>query len=78
MRTIRASEIASYKFCQRAWWYQMNGHPPDNQPDLDDGMEMHERHGRRVYLAGFLRVVAYALVLLALVTLAVELTMQLL
>ena len=78
MRTIRASEIAAYKFCQRAWWYQVNGRPPDNQLELDDGAEMHERHGRRVYLAGFLRVLAYGLILLALATLAVELTMRLL
>ena len=78
MRTIRASEIAAYKYCQRAWWYQVNGYASDNQLEMDDGIAVHEQHGRKIYLAGCLRILAYTLLLLALVILAVGLTLQLL
>ncbi|OGO26840.1 MAG: hypothetical protein A2W33_09215 [Chloroflexi bacterium RBG_16_52_11] len=78
MRTIRVSEIASYTYCQRAWWYQVNGELSANQLEMTDGAALHEQHGRKVYLAGCLRALAYALLLLALVILAVEITLQLL
>jgi len=78
MRTIRVSEISSYTYCQRAWWYQVNGEVSANQPEMTDGVALHERHGRKVYLAGCLRVLAYVLLLLALVILAVVITFQLL
>jgi len=78
MRTIRASEIASYTYCQRAWWYQMNGQISANQLELGEGITAHEQHGRRVYLAGCVRILAFALLLIALAALAVELTLWLL
>ena len=45
---------------------------------MDDGIAVHEQHGRKIYLAGCLRILAYTLLLLALVILAVGLTLQLL
>ena len=78
MRTIRASEIASYTYCQRAWWYQVNGQVSDNQLELGEGLTAHQQHGRRVYFAGCLRILAFTLLLLALIALAVELTLWLL
>ena len=78
MRTIRASEIGTYRYCQRAWWYQKNGYSSDNQAELAGGIELHERHGQKVLTAGCLRLAAYALLLLALVMVSVYLAMQLL
>jgi hypothetical protein len=77
MRTIRASELGTYRYCQRAWWYQKNGHTPENQIELASGIELHERHGQRVMTAGCLRLTAYALLLTALVMVSVYLAMQL-
>ncbi|HEX7974503.1 MAG TPA: hypothetical protein VF498_08860 [Anaerolineales bacterium] len=74
MRTIRASEIGTYLFCQRAWWYQKRGLPSENQTELASGSELHYRHGRAVLTTGCLRGVAYGLLLLALVLLAVYVT----
>jgi hypothetical protein len=76
MRTIRASEISSYLYCQRAWWYQKRGEPSENQVELASGAELHYRHGRAVLVIGCIRIVAYALVLIGIVLLAVYLTNQ--
>jgi hypothetical protein len=76
MRTVRASEIGSYIFCQRAWWYQQQGYISDNQAELAVGTELHYRHSRSVMATGCLRISAYALLLLSLVVLAFYLTTE--
>jgi CRISPR/Cas system-associated exonuclease Cas4 (RecB family) len=78
MRTIRASEIGAYLFCQRAWWYSKSGLPSENQAEMTSGSELHLRHGRAVLSIGCLRLLAYAMILLALAALAVYFTNRLL
>jgi CRISPR/Cas system-associated exonuclease Cas4 (RecB family) len=78
MRTIRASEIGTYLYCQRAWWYQRQGVQSENQAELAGGTELHERHGRTVMMVGCLRVLAYTLLLAALILLTIFITRQLL
>ncbi len=65
MRTIRASEIGTFLYCRRAWWYQRQGVESENQAELVSGTALHEQHGRTVMTAGCLRSVAYACLLLA-------------
>jgi hypothetical protein len=69
MRPIRASEVGSYLFCARAWWYQQQGIESTNQVEMNAGTELHRSHGRRVIISGFTRIMAYILFLLALVLL---------
>lgn len=78
MKTIRASEISSFIYCQRAWWYQKQGYETDNQAELVMGQQIHERHGRAVLAAGCLRTLAMVLLLIGFVLLAVYITLQLL
>jgi hypothetical protein len=66
MKIIRASEICSYRYCQRAWWYQRQGFVGKNQAELSEGSEYHQQHGRAVYLAGCLKTLAVWFLLLAL------------
>lgn len=67
MRTVRASEIGSFLYCQRAWWYQQRGEPSENTTELLGGSRIHESHGRAVLATGCLRTLAIGVLLLALV-----------
>ena len=64
-RTVRASEIGAYLYCRRAWWYQRQGETPAASPAQESGIAWHRRHGRRVLTASGLRLLGWALILLA-------------
>ncbi|GEM_PF-1522630 len=66
MFSLRASEIGTYLFCARAWWYRRQGIEPQNQAELIGGQHLHRQHGRQVLLAGLWRVLAWVLLLAAL------------
>jgi CRISPR/Cas system-associated exonuclease Cas4 (RecB family) len=68
MKIIRASEIGTYLFCQRAWWYQLKGYEPENNTELAGGLEIHARHSRRVMVNNCLQAVAYGVLLAAIIT----------
>jgi len=74
MRMIRASEIGTYLFCKRAWWYREQGAKSENQEELAGGSLYHRRHGRNILAASLLRLAGWVLLLVALVVLAVWLT----
>ncbi len=78
MRTIKASEIGAFIYCQRAWWYRLQGIEPGNQAELAAGTELHQHHGRQVMVGGLLRGLAWLLLLAALALIAVYLTGRLL
>ena len=77
MKTVRASEIGSYLYCQRAWWMQRRGFESSNLPEMATGAEMHYRHGRQVLAAGLLRPLSYVLLLAAIAALVAYFTSQL-
>ncbi len=76
MPPIRASEIATYLYCERAWWYQRQGKASQNAQKMAAGTRLHYRHGRAVLRAAMLRLAAYVLILLALILAAVYYTSQ--
>ena len=71
--TIRASEIGSYLYCRRAWWYQQSGEESQNQAEMHTGTQIHEQHGRTVLAAGLFRWAGYAFLLLGLALAAIYL-----
>jgi CRISPR/Cas system-associated exonuclease Cas4 (RecB family) len=77
MSTIRASEIGTYLYCKRAWYYQKKGYPQENQQELAAGTKIHLKNTRTVMMSGCLRIVAYCLLITAIVLLAIYLTGQL-
>lgn len=63
---IRASDLASYAYCARAWWLgAVLGAPSRNAPEMQRGEWAHRAHGRRVWLSRALAVAAVALMLAA-------------
>ncbi|MEN8173099.1 MAG: hypothetical protein ABFS03_09500 [Chloroflexota bacterium] len=78
MRKIRASDIGSYLFCQRAWWYHQQGIESENFTELAGGRELHQQHGRMVFTSSMLRIAAYTLLLAAILATAVSITMEIL
>ncbi len=71
MKIIRASEIGTYQFCHRAWWYQQQGFEPDNKLEIAFGNEMHENHARMVQRGNCLQFIAYVSLLLAVLIIVV-------
>lgn len=78
MRTLRASELGSYVYCQRAWWYQQQGLAPQNLAELSGGTQLHRTHGKQVLIAGLLKGIAWLLLLAGLVLLIFNLVSALL
>jgi CRISPR/Cas system-associated exonuclease Cas4 (RecB family) len=71
LKTIRASEIGTYLYCQRAWWYQQQGLSPENQAELAAGTRLHAEHGRALISGSCLKILAYLLILSSLVLLTI-------
>jgi CRISPR/Cas system-associated exonuclease Cas4 (RecB family) len=61
---IRASEVAEYVYCARAWRLRADGHaPPSGHGRRAEGEAWHLAHGREVARARKMRLVAkFALV----------------
>ena len=73
MRTIRASEIGTYLYCRRAWWYRKQGVDSANQTELASGTALHRQHGRTILASALTRTLGLLLLLVALILLTVYL-----
>lgn len=71
-RWIRASEIGEYLYCQRAWWYRLQGEASANVQELAVGARHHARHGRGLQWVTAQRILAMLFILAALVLLALQ------
>ncbi len=71
--TLRASEIAQFAYCHRAWWYARQGHVSTNMERQRLGTRWHRRHRRTVLKTRFLRRLGYACLLAAAVAAMVHL-----
>ena len=76
MRVIRSSDIGSYLYCRRAWWYRQQGFESENRAELSSGTELHRKHGRKVLASGLWRTAGFLLLMMALVLLVVYCTAQ--
>jgi hypothetical protein len=66
---LRASEVAEYVYCARAWRLRADGHEPaSGQGRRAEGVTWHLAHGREVARARKLRLLARVAFLLALIT----------
>lgn len=74
MRVLRASELGSYLYCARAWWFQRLGVPSENQAELKTGTNFHQQHARGVLHSFLLRAAALFLLILAFALLILKVT----
>ena len=65
MQIIRSSDIGTYLYCRRAWWYKKQGVESANQGELAAGTQLHARHGRQVLASGITRFVGLILLIAA-------------
>ena len=71
---VRASELAQYSYCAKAWWLgAVLGRPSINTRELQSGTTAHQQHGRAVWLSSAMRVAAIALIVIALLVLLMAL-----
>ena len=76
MRPIRSSDIGSYLYCRRSWWYRKNGTPSENQGELAAGTELHKKHGRQVLVSLLTRTIGLILFVAAILLLVAYCTAQ--
>jgi CRISPR/Cas system-associated exonuclease Cas4 (RecB family) len=69
MPIIRSSDIGTYLYCRRSWWYKKQGVESANQAELAAGTELHVQHGRQVLASTLTRTVGLILLMIALVML---------
>jgi len=69
MAVIRSSDIGTYLYCRRAWWYKKQGIESANQTELTAGTELHRQHGRKVIASSLTRTAGLILLMIALVML---------
>ncbi|MBG0770125.1 MAG: hypothetical protein H0S82_00370 [Anaerolineaceae bacterium] len=77
MKTINASDLGAYLYCQRAWWYRKEGVESGNQEAMAAGTRHHTLHGRMVFIAGGFRLLGWILLLAGLVILTLYLSLTL-
>jgi CRISPR/Cas system-associated exonuclease Cas4 (RecB family) len=73
MRMLRASELGSFLYCPRAWWYQRQGVESQNQAELANGTAFHAGHARSAKLVLLLKRAALFLFILAAALAAIQL-----
>ncbi len=64
-KPLRASEIAEYVYCRRAWWLHRSGVRSENVRPLVAGSDYHQTHGKLVRKAHRARLAVYVLFVLA-------------
>jgi len=78
MSVIRSSDIGSYLYCRRAWWYRKQGLESENQAELVAGTELHQKHGRQVMASTLTRTAGFILLMIAIVIVVAYCTLQIL
>jgi CRISPR/Cas system-associated exonuclease Cas4 (RecB family) len=71
-RWIKASEIGEYLYCQRAWWYRLQGFSSANVQELERGTGLHYQHSRSLSRASWQRVIAFLFIVTAIVILVLQ------
>jgi len=69
MRKISASELGTFLYCQRSWWYARQNEKSENQPVMDLGSQVHHANSRLIKHSQFFRLLSLALLLAGIILL---------
>ncbi|MGL4651021.1 MAG: hypothetical protein ACRC1H_16550 [Caldilineaceae bacterium] len=65
---MRASDLASWAYCRRAWWLaRVQGIAPGDAAPLEAGTAFHAAHGRSLLRARLFSLLGFALLAMALI-----------
>jgi CRISPR/Cas system-associated exonuclease Cas4 (RecB family) len=78
MPIIRSSDIGTYLYCNRAWWYKKQGIESANRSELAAGTELHVKHGRQVLASSISRMIGLVLLMIAIIMLVAYCSAQVL
>jgi len=78
MPIIRSSDIGTYLYCRRAWWYKKQGFESANKSELATGTELHVKHGRQVLASSITRTIGLFLLMIAIIMLVAYCSAQVL
>ena len=76
MKVIKASELGTYLYCRRAWWYRRQGVESSNQNELQAGETYHHQHSSKVWQASLLRLAGWLFVILAMILFVIYITLS--
>ena len=76
MAVTRSSDIGSYLYCRRAWWYRKQGIESENKVELAAGTELHQKHGRQVMASTLNRTLGFILLMIAIILVVAYCTSQ--
>ena len=62
---IKASELSTFVYCHRAWWYERIGEKSNNLEALNQGVNFHLYHAKSFRLALLFRRIAILLMVIA-------------
>jgi hypothetical protein len=71
---VRASELGTYQYCRRAWWYAKQGFEGGNVDAMAAGSRWHNEQARIVWSAGCLRTLGFIALASALFLLVIYLS----
>lgn len=70
LSVIRASEVAEFTYCARAWWLRrVQGYQPTGRERREHGVALHAHHGRSVQISTLLLWLALMVCLAAIILL---------
>jgi hypothetical protein len=75
-RYRNASELGSFRFCERAWMFEQQGAPSEREPERMTGTAYHQQHGEQVSQAWRVRGIGRWFLLLGILLLLLGLWMS--
>lgn len=65
-KIISASELGTYIYCARAWWYRNLDAPNENLSDMNEGTRFHRKMGMRLSAMRVARIILILMLIAAL------------